>query len=396
VFGELCARCKGRLWCGLPKCPILESAKSILPKLKLSKDSLFGPSPPSVFVGRFGYPNVYAGPLVSESQRTFSSSSELYGKSLDEILKSTSSLVRASKKVNVRHVDKIVETSQEIALSEKPIDTEIWIEKFYGGASVDDFFHPTGPRIEPRKIDIVDNPSIPRKVDMVVEERLKAEEAIRELYANGYNVDYLQRLMASGVLGKDRKLVPTRWSITAVDDIAFKGIIKDVKNFDTINSVEYYFENFMGNKFHIFLIPGIWEYEMLETWLRGSLYSSGEESVLEDYEPYEGRKNYASNITGAYYAARLAVAEHLKIRRRQAKVLIYREITPDYRLPLGVWVIRESVRHALMRTPLKFENVDDALKYAEGKTHKKGWHRKSRIIYNLKHQRRIDDFIGHI
>ncbi len=396
MFGELCVKCKGRLWCGLPKCPILESAKNTIPKLKIYSDSLFGPSPPSVFVGRFGYPNVYAGPLISENDKIFRSTSELYGKSLSEILTSTSSLVRASKRVNVRRVDKLVEKSQEIAMSAKSVDTEIWIEKFYGGASIDDFFHPTGPRVEPRKIDIVDNPSIPKRVDMVVEERLKAEIAIRELYKLGYNVDYLQRIMASGVLGKDKKLVPTRWSITAVDDILFKGLIREVKRFDTIDKVEYYSENFMGNEFHIFLIPGTWEYEMLESWLKGAIYSPEQDIVAEDYEPYEGRRDYADNITGAYYAARLAIVENLKNRRRQAKALVYREITPEYKLPLGVWVIRESTRHALLKTPMYFENLESALKYAGEKAHIKNWYKGSKILYNLKHQKRLDDFIPHI
>lgn len=393
MFGELCVKCKGRLWCGLPKCPILESAKNTIPKIKMSSDSLYGPSPPSVFVGRYGYPNVYAGPLISENERIFSSTKELYGKSLSEILTSTFSLVRASKKINVRKVDKIVEKSQVIAMSEKSVDTEVWVEKFYGGASIDDFFHPTGPRIEPRKIDIVDNPSIPKKVDMVVEEKLKAEIAIRELYRSGYDVDYLQRILASGVLGKDRKLVPTRWSITAVDDILFKGLIKEVKGFDTINKVEYYKESFMGNEFHIFLIPGTWEYEMLESWLKGALYSPEKNIVSGDYEPYKGRRGYASNITGAYYAARLAIVENLKNRRRQAKALVYREITPEYKLPLGVWVIRESMRHALLKTPIYFENLENALKYAGEKTHLKNWYKRSKILYNLKHQMKLEDFI---
>ncbi len=392
MFGDLCVRCKGRLWCGLPKCPILESAKSIMPRLKINSDSIFGPSPPSVFVGRLGYPNVYAGPLVSENGKVFSSTRELYGRSLDEIISQTSTLLRTSRRVHVRRVDKIVETSQEIAMSEKPVDTEIWVEKFYGGANLDDFFHPTGPRVEPRRIDIVDNPSIPKRVDMVVEERLKAELAIKELYTHGYGVDYLQRLLASGILGRDRKLVPTRWSITAVDDISSKILIESIKTYSPLSDVEYYTESFMGNDFHVFLIPGIWEFEMLETWHKGAIYAYSN-VVEEDYEPYEGRRSYASNITGAYYAARLAVAEHLQSRRRQAKVLVYREITPDYRLPLGVWVIREGVRHALYKKPMRFETLEYALNYAERRTHMNGWPAKSRIAYNLKHQRRIDDFL---
>ena len=393
MFGELCVRCKGRLWCGLPKCPILENARRFLPRIEKAPESIFGPSP-SIFVGRIGYPNVYAGPLVSEDRdKVFTSTSQLYGKSLDEIISSTSSLLRTSKKVNVKRLsDKMVEVSQEIAMSERAVDTEVWVEKFYRSPSLDDFFHPTGPRILPRKVDLVDNPKIPRRVDMVVEERLKATQAIRELYQRGFEVDYLQRIFASGALGRDRRMVPTRWSITAVDDTVSKELLKDVKRYATIDSVEYYENTFMGNEFHVFLIPGTWEYEMIESWMRGSLYAPDWGIGARDYEPYEGRKDYASNITGAYYSARLAVAEHLHERRRQAKVLIYREITPEYKLPLGVWVIREAVRDAMKRRPRVFEDVWSAIKHIEPKVRIQDWSKDSRILYNLKHQRRLEDF----
>ena len=365
-----------------------------MPKLRISNQSIFGSSPPSIFVGRWGYPYVYAGPLVGEDrEKIFTTTQELYGRPLQDILSLTSVLIRTSKKINVRKVtNKIVETSQEIAMSERAIDTEIWIEKAYNIPQVDEFFHPTGPRVIPRRIDIVDNAIIPKKVDMVVEEKLKAATAIIELYKSGYDVDYLQRLMSSGVLGRDRRLVPTRWSITAVDDISSKTLVREFKLYESINEVEYYFNEFMGNRFHIFLIPGIWEYEMIESWMRGSLYAGSWTVGVGDYEPYEGRKDYASRVTGAYYAARLAVAEHLYNRKRQAKVLIYREITPEYKLPLGVWIIRESVRHALHARAFKFENVEDALNYAGKNMHIKEWWKKSKIIFNLRYQRKLEDF----
>ena len=42
-----------------------------------------------------------------------------------------------------------------------------------------------------------------------------------------------------------------------------------------------------------------------------------------------------TRITGAYYSARLAVAEHLKRIRRQASAIVFREITPEYKIPMG-------------------------------------------------------------
>ncbi len=395
MFGDLCARCKGRLWCGLPKCPILESVKDYLPRLKIIGDSIFGASPPSIFVGRYGYPNVFAGPLVSENEESqvVSLTSNLYGKDLDYILRHTATLIRTAKRVNVRKLNvKIVETSQEIAMSEKPIDTEVWIEKKEINPSIDTFFHPTGPRVEPRKIDVVDNPSIPRKVDNIVEERIRANNAIVELYNYGFPVDYIQRILTAGLLGRDKKIVPTRWSITAVDDIVAKSIIEEVKKYQYIGEVEYYRNSFMGNDFHIFLIPGTWEYEVIESWLRGSLYSPKLSVTGEDYEPYEGRKDYARNITGAYYSARLATVEYLRFIRKQAKVLIYREIKPEYKIPLGVWVIRETVRNAFKKKPMKFDDLWSAVKFAEKYTEVKNWRKKSRVIHNIKFQKTLDNF----
>ena len=395
MFGELCVRCKGRLWCGLPKCPILESAKNYLPRLKINPSDIFGTSP-SIFVGRYGYPNVLAGPLISQDEKPmlFFDTSLLYGKDLDYIVRSTSSLLRASVRVNVKKpAGRIVDATQEISMSTKPLDTEVKVERVKNTPTLDTFFHPTGPIIVPRKIDVVDNPAIPKKVDSAVDERLKANRVIVELYRYGFSVDYIQRLLSSGVLGFDRKLVPTRWSITAVDDIIAKDLMKRVKKYDTIGEVEYYSNSFMGNYFHILLIPGSWEFEMLESWLSGSVYSSSQTIVGEDYEPYEGRKKYAENITGAYYSARLAVLEHLERRRRQAKVIIYREITPEYKLPLGVWVIRETARHAMYSTPLKFSTLDESVRFVNEKVRNKKWSEKSKIIYILKKQRRIEDFI---
>ncbi len=395
MFGELCARCKGRLWCGLPKCPILESVKDYLPRLKITKDSIFGLSPPSIFVGRWGYPDVFAGPLVSqdENSHVVSLTSNLYGKDLDYILRHTATLIRTAKRVNVRKLNvRIVEASQEIAMSEKPIDAEIWIAKKEISPSIDTFFHPTGPRVEPRRIDVIDNPSIPRKVDNVVEEKIKANNAIVELYNYGFPVDYIQRILTAGLLGKDKKIVPTRWGITAVDDIVAKSIIAKIKEYQHIGGVEYYHNSFMGNEFHIFLIPGIWEYEVIETWLRGSLYSPKSSVTGEDYEPYEGRKEYAKHITGAYYAARLSIVEHLRSIRRQAKALLYREIKPEYKIPLGVWVIRESVRNAFKNKPMKFDDLKSAIKFAEKFTEVKNWSEKSKIIYNIEHQKTLENF----
>ena len=58
-----CISCKGRGHCGRPVCPILRRLEEIahLPKVGITME---GMSPPEVFVGRYGYPRVIAGPMV--------------------------------------------------------------------------------------------------------------------------------------------------------------------------------------------------------------------------------------------------------------------------------------------------------------------------------------------
>ncbi len=394
MFGELCVKCKGRLWCGLPKCPLLEAAREYMPRLKLNSGDLFGLSPPSLFVGRAGYPNVYAGPLITENEKIFSTSSQLYGKPLGYILSQTSSLLRVSTRVDVRRPwERDVQSIQELSMSTKALDTEVKVEKISNVPSIDSFFHPTGARVIARKVDIVDNPKIPKKVDMTVEERLKADYAMKVLYEYGFSIDYIQRLLAAGVLGQERKLVPTRWSITAVDDAISKTLLKNIRHADTVDKIEYYTGAYMGNEFHIILIPGAWEYEMVETWLRGSLYSPSQSVTGEDYEPFKGRTNYASNITGAYYAARLAIVEHLHSRMRQARVLVYREITPEYKIPLGVWLIRETVRDAMKKKPVLFEDTATAVKHIGKRVKNQDWSKKSVILKNLRVQKTLEQFL---
>jgi hypothetical protein len=47
----------------------------------------------------------------------------------------------------------------------------------------------------------------------------KVEEAVNKLYSEKIPVSSIQKMFSCGLFGKDRKLVPTRWGITASDDI---------------------------------------------------------------------------------------------------------------------------------------------------------------------------------
>ena len=67
-----------------------------------------------------------------------------------------------------------------------------------------------GPTVEARKIDITENPKVPKKVDYLTSDiHTKAVTAMVELYMSGIPVHHIVRILSSGLLGRarDRRLV---------------------------------------------------------------------------------------------------------------------------------------------------------------------------------------------
>jgi hypothetical protein len=199
---------------------------------------------------------------------------------------------------------------------------------------------PSGPSGSIEEMEITSNPSIPRKVDEVVDDSdLLAARAVGELYASGVEVDGISRLLSLGLLGKKRKLVPTRWSITASDDIAGKHLIEAIRDHPLINEYLLFSGERLGNHFEVLLAPGSFAYELIEIWLPRSVWSGEEAWIGADREGPGPKKGY-SDLAGGYYAARLALLERLTEMRRQASALLVREITEKYWAPLGVMATR--------------------------------------------------------
>jgi hypothetical protein len=253
-----------------------------------------------------------------------------------------------------------------------------------------------GPTADIERSEVIGNPYVPRRVDAAVSDTdARASTAILEMTDAGVDVYHSTRLLSVGLLGKARrrKLVPTRWAITATDDIVGKELIREVKVHPSIDKVHYHLGVHLGNVFHVIMYPSEWHFENLECWLRGALWG-GSHAVIQDYEDNKGRKDYANNITGAYYAARLSVLEHLTRVRRQAGVLVYREITNDYWAPLGVWVIREGTRIAMENRPIVYETLDDAVARAVANSENVDWPRRSWILNERRKQRKLTDFMA--
>ncbi len=232
---------------------------------------------------------------------------------------------------------------------------------------------------------------MPRKVDAIVSDiHADAATGTQELYEGGISAYHIQRLLSVGLLGQEcrRKLVPTRWSITATDDILGKQLMDQVKEFPQIDAPQVFAADLFGNYFHVILWGAPLGFEMIEAW-QGE---DGEWGVGHDWEGYDGRSSYADSITGAYYAARLSVLDQLVERERQARIFVYREITDEYWAPLGVWVIREGVKHAMQGKGLVFEDIASAMRHVERHSRWKEWSKVAVLPREARLQRRIEEF----
>ncbi len=361
-----CIKCKGRLHCGLPRCPIFDKIK-FKNEIKLSKD--FRSVTNGSFIGWHGYPKVYAGVLAPFKRINPQGPEDwINGKSIIDVMSYRSSLINSRKPVNVKDLKGFSEFVQFSALSSKPLSVDVSLKK------VPEFkitynlhAQPFGPASDVNSLIVNDDPKMVKPVSKVFYDAdLNAVDAILALKSGGVDEFKISSLLSAGVIGveRSRKLVPTRWSITATDDVIGKQFISEVKGFEIIDYFVVFNGRLFGNIFTIILLPRFWSFELFELWFPGSVFAGDKLQVSSDFEGFFGRKKYAFNTTGGYYAARLPVVEWLAINKLQASVLVIRQVTKDYYMPLGVWVVREAVRKALLN-PKRFSDFKLVKTYVE-------------------------------
>jgi hypothetical protein len=253
-----------------------------------------------------------------------------------------------------------------LAMSTIPPDVELSLRRKPSQSIVfSPIAQPMGPRAPLEKLVIVDNPKIPRNVESRATGDLRASEGLQELHGLGYDVYYLQELFSAGVLGisQKRRLVPTRWAITAVDDIIGRFLIKKVRGLPELGEIRVHFTENLGNRLGIILLPSQWAFEQLEAWIPGNVWTGKDvESpiIINEGESIRGRTSYALKSGGGYYASRLAVLEHLaRDIGRQSRAIVIREVGPEYWLPVGVWEVRENVRLALRQQGIRVSTLKE-------------------------------------
>jgi len=332
-------------------------------------------SPPSVFIGsKLKYPNVNVGilsPIDKVDDAGIFDDMKKWAKddfSISDVLKLRENLLNSrfqSKVRDVRSNGRFTQIAKDIAIASKPVDVEIELKNNLNiGKKVDRVLTPHGMSANLKNAKVTSNVKIDKKVDRVMNDEIKATEGLNYLYQSGINEYSLSKILSVGVMGlkKDKKMVPTRWSITATDDTLAKNLLKEIRDFKWIENYELFFGEFMGNQYLILLFPNVWSFELFELYYPGSSWNPGTEmKASTDSEGFLGRTSYARNCVGGYYAARLSILGYLKSIGRQAGVLTIRLETPSYWAALGVWVVRESVRKALNNGAMKFDSREELL-----------------------------------
>jgi hypothetical protein len=349
-----------------------------------------------------GYPHIFVGPLVpplhgDTSLLDFPEGWMDY--SMEDIVRFRMQLVRGKKRTEVfRTEERIVSEMQEAVLSAQPVDMEMrLVRKPAKNILLDSEVQPMGPSGEIESLSVSPG-STNRKIEEASSDTdLPAAEAVTELHEEGVPVSTIQKALSVGLFGlkRRRKLVPTRWSITATDSILGLSLMKDIKRMPLLEEHLLFEINHLDNRFLVILLPEGFRYESIEAWYPGTFWNPASQNIfmLGDYEGFKGRKTYAG-MGGCYYAARLAVSEYLASIGRQATALVLRECHPDYIMPVGVWNVRESVREALRGSPRRFEDMTGVLKYISQSfaIRLPTWVRNSTILKDELYQKRLEEW----
>lgn len=385
-----------------------------VPLLKISQNFKqdFQGSAPAPFIGRFGYPRVNMGILSPQ----FSGDMERYDSPklwsaqqfpIGSIASLRYSLVNSRTRNDIHnvHQGKFLEIVQETALAKRAVEVEVSLRKppqltLKQEADI----MPFGPGSELQTARLTNNPGTESAVEKVVADTdLKAAPALLYLYQKGFEENSLTKLFSVGTIGlkKNRTLVPTRWSITAVDDTIGKQLITEVKELP-LGEYQAFFGGAWGNYYLMLFFPEVWGYELFENHLayKQNPWSKQGYAYATDHEAYEGRKTYAEETAGGYYAARLPVLEKMKLLKRQHSCLALRFITSEYTIPLGVWVCREAARKSLANQPLSFASSEELLRYATSVIQQRFNFslplllENSKLLKERKQQKKLSHFFG--
>ena len=193
--------CKHKQYESLGFCPICQHSRAMSQvKAKLPKQEFFG-SAPTVFVGRFGYPNVNVGimaPPEIDENAWILDAPRYWGEhsyTIPQMIDIRSELINSRLAVGIKDRNKFLQVSREVAMASKPAEVEIKLEKQPSfRMSFHDYSAPSGPKAALKQVELTSNTKIDKKVDYVVSDTdFKAGPAMTYLYERGYDETSVNR-----------------------------------------------------------------------------------------------------------------------------------------------------------------------------------------------------------
>ncbi|MCU0632171.1 MAG: hypothetical protein MUC66_04245 [Methanolinea sp.] len=337
---------------------------------RILEKTMEGSTPPSVFVGSWNYPKVYAGPLIAPVREEcgIMDTPEAWipsGWSQEEILACRLDLVRGKRIHDVNRVNGPDACSlQEIALSAGSIESQASFSERPAGTSFSEEHTPFGPSAHLLEFEAASSRFEPHLERCYYDCDLPASEAILQLHRDGVPFSSIQKALSVGSLGKGgkRRMVPTRWSITACDTTLADRFLSRVRQNNLVDTVRVHEFASLNNHYAVILIPTPWQYEWMEAFLH---IRGNEELLFSDHEEFRGKKGY-SCVGGCYYSCKMAVLEGLMRVGIQAGAIVLREARKGY-IPMGVFNVRENVRQAMLQPYREFEDLGSALADISGR-----------------------------
>jgi hypothetical protein len=329
-----------------------------------------GSSPPSVFIGSWNYPDVYAGPMVTAAHGNTSimDTPESWipeNKTQEEIIGYRLNLIRGKMRVNAAELDtRFIEKLQAISLSDTSIESEVAFSSTPTGTTFSEEHTPIGPSAPLDRFEI-ETGRWDRELEKVFYDTdMKAADAVTDLHRKGLFFSSIQKAFSVGTMGcsRNRRLVPTRWAITACDTMIGDNLLSEVRKCPVIDTWRVHEFSSLYNNYAVLLMPTDWQYE----WSEAFLHVLGNEEIV--FSDHEGRKKKTvySPLGGCYYSCKMAVLEALAREQKQAGVIILREAHHGY-VPMGVFNVRENVRNAMSMPPVEFEDIRTALSHISRK-----------------------------
>lgn len=325
-----------------------------------------GSSPPSVFVGSWNYPQVFAGPMIAplHGDTMIMDRPESWlpeKKTQEEIIKYRLNLVRGKQRVKVTSLhNRFIGKLQDIALSSVSLESRAEFQNAPKGATFSHDHAPFGPSAHLEQLEIGNSRWEQHLEKAYYDDDLRAAEAVSHLHEMGLPFSSIEKAFSLGSfgMGKRRRLVPTRWAITACDSTLASRLLYKVRAFEPIDCCQVREFSSLNNYYAVLLLPTAWQYEWMEAFLH---ILGSEELIFSDYENNAGKKGY-SRVGGCYYSCKMAVLEALAQEKKQAGAIVLREAYPGY-VPLGVFNVRENVRNAMLQQGQEFESMKAALQH---------------------------------